>query len=75
MGKLKLKNTVTIQQEKLLAEKEEMLQKERKESQDVGQSLRAKEQEVVTVSCFWVVTALCTASELPHLDVKTIKVK
>ncbi|XP_021086874.2 spindle assembly abnormal protein 6 homolog isoform X4 [Mesocricetus auratus] len=46
MGKLKLKNTVTIQQEKLLAEKEEMLQKERKESQDVGQSLRAKEQEV-----------------------------
>lgn len=48
MGKLKLKNTVTIQQEKLLAEKEEMLQKERKESQDAGQSLRAKEQEVVT---------------------------
>ncbi|XP_028613151.1 spindle assembly abnormal protein 6 homolog [Grammomys surdaster] len=46
MGKLKLKNTVTIQQEKLLAEKEEMLQKERKESQDAGQSLRAKEQEV-----------------------------
>ncbi|XP_032753312.1 spindle assembly abnormal protein 6 homolog isoform X2 [Rattus rattus] len=46
MGKLKLKNTVTIQQEKLLAEKEEMLQKERKESQDAVQSLRAKEQEV-----------------------------
>ncbi|XP_052035322.1 spindle assembly abnormal protein 6 homolog isoform X1 [Apodemus sylvaticus] len=46
MGKLKLKNTVTIQQEKLLAEKEEMLQKERKEAQDAGQSLRAKEQEV-----------------------------
>lgn len=59
MGKLKLKNTVTIQQEKLLAEKEEMLQKERKELQDAGQSLRAKEQEVVTVSCFWVVPALC----------------
>ncbi|KAL6055789.1 hypothetical protein STEG23_028749 [Scotinomys teguina] len=52
MGKLKLKNTVTIQQEKLLAEKEEMLQKERKESQDAGQALRAKEQEVVIVSCF-----------------------
>lgn len=46
MGKLKLKNTVTIQQEKLLAEKEEMLQKERKELQDAGQCLRAKEQEV-----------------------------
>ncbi|KFO26882.1 Spindle assembly abnormal protein 6 like protein [Fukomys damarensis] len=46
MGKLKLKNTVTIQQEKLLAEKEEKLQKEQKELQDVGQTLRAKEQEV-----------------------------
>ncbi|XP_063672492.1 spindle assembly abnormal protein 6 homolog isoform X4 [Pan troglodytes] len=45
MGKLKLKNTVTIQQEKLLAEKEEKLQKEQKELQDVGQSLRIKEQE------------------------------
>lgn len=46
MGKLKLKNTVTIQQEKLLAEKEEKLQKERKELQDVAQSLQNKEQEV-----------------------------
>lgn len=46
MSKLKLKNTVTIQQEKLLAEKEEKLQKEQKELQDVGQSLRIKEQEV-----------------------------
>ncbi|XP_014439860.1 spindle assembly abnormal protein 6 homolog isoform X2 [Tupaia chinensis] len=46
MGKLKLKNTVTIQQEKLLAEKEEKLQKEQKELLDVGQSLRIKEQEV-----------------------------
>ncbi|XP_048207990.1 spindle assembly abnormal protein 6 homolog isoform X3 [Perognathus longimembris pacificus] len=46
MGKLKLKNTVTIQQEKLLAEKEEKLQKGQKELQDVGQSLRVKEQEV-----------------------------
>ncbi|KAM7054076.1 spindle assembly abnormal protein 6 homolog isoform 1-T1 [Molossus nigricans] len=46
MGKLKLKNTVTIQQEKLLAEKEDKLQKEQKELQDVGQSLRSKEQEV-----------------------------
>lgn len=49
MGKLKLKNTVTIQQEKLLAEKEEKLQKEQKELQDVGQSLRIKEQEVVNI--------------------------
>ncbi|XP_021498385.1 spindle assembly abnormal protein 6 homolog [Meriones unguiculatus] len=49
MGKLKLKNTVTIQQEKLLAEKEEMLQKERKESQNTEQCLRAKEQEVCTL--------------------------
>lgn len=47
MSKLKLKNTVTIQQEKLLAEKEEKLQKEQKESQEMGQSLRIKEQEVL----------------------------
>ena len=56
MGKLKLKNTVTIQQEKLLAEKEEKLQKEQKELQDVGQSLRIKEQEVVNILNFYVVT-------------------
>lgn len=55
MGKLKLKNTVTIQQEKLLAEKEEKLQKEQKELQDVGQSLRSKEQEVENILyfCVW----------------------
>lgn len=53
MGKLKLKNTVTIQQEKLLAEKEEKLQKERKELQDVAQSLQNKEQEVVNILYFW----------------------
>ncbi|XP_069645612.1 spindle assembly abnormal protein 6 homolog isoform X3 [Haliaeetus albicilla] len=46
MSKLKLKNTVTIQQEKLLAEKEERLQKEQRELQDMGQSLQMKEQEV-----------------------------
>ncbi|KFW79586.1 Spindle assembly abnormal protein 6, partial [Manacus vitellinus] len=46
MSKLKLKNTVTIQQEKLLGEKEERLQKEQRELQEMGQSLRAKEQEV-----------------------------
>ncbi|GAB0192930.1 spindle assembly abnormal protein 6 [Grus japonensis] len=47
MSKLKLKNTVTIQQEKLLAEKEERLQKEQRELQETGQSLRMKEQEFV----------------------------
>lgn len=47
MSKLKLKNTVTIQQEKLLAEKEEKLQKEQKDLQEVESSLRAKEQEVI----------------------------
>lgn len=54
MGKLKLKNTVTIQQEKLLAEKEEKLQKEQRELQDVVQSLRIKEQEVVNILYFCV---------------------
>ncbi|NXU49194.1 SAS6 protein, partial [Turnix velox] len=47
MSKLKLKNTVTIQQEKLLAEKEEKLQKDKKELQEMGQSLQGKEQEVL----------------------------
>ncbi|NXK36556.1 SAS6 protein, partial [Piprites chloris] len=46
LSKLKLKNTVTIQQEKLLGEKEERLQKEQRELQEMGQSLRMKEQEV-----------------------------
>ncbi|KAM6456925.1 spindle assembly abnormal protein 6 homolog isoform 3-T3 [Liasis olivaceus] len=46
MSKLKLKNTVTVQQEKLLAEKEEKLQKEQKEFQELESSLREKEQEV-----------------------------
>ncbi|MGH0158959.1 UNVERIFIED_CONTAM: hypothetical protein FKN15_036652 [Acipenser sinensis] len=43
-GKLKLKNTVTIQQEKLLSEKEEQLKKEQKELHDVQQALRLKEE-------------------------------
>ncbi|XP_054835863.1 spindle assembly abnormal protein 6 homolog isoform X2 [Eublepharis macularius] len=46
MNKLKLKNTVTIQQEKLLAEREEKLQKEQKELHEAESSLREKEQEV-----------------------------
>lgn len=66
MGKLKLKNTVTIQQEKLLAEKEEKLQKEQKELQDVGQSLRVKEQEVVNIFWFCVVTILFTEYSKVH---------
>ncbi|XP_039204421.1 spindle assembly abnormal protein 6 homolog isoform X2 [Crotalus tigris] len=46
MSKLKLKNTVTVQQEKLLAEKEEKLQKEQKDLQELESSLREKEQEI-----------------------------
>ncbi|XP_061489803.1 spindle assembly abnormal protein 6 homolog isoform X2 [Rhineura floridana] len=46
MSKLKLKNTVTIQQEKLLAEKEGKLQKQQKDLQEAESSLREKEQEV-----------------------------
>ncbi|XP_070602575.1 spindle assembly abnormal protein 6 homolog isoform X2 [Erythrolamprus reginae] len=46
MNKLKLKNTVTVQQEKLLAEKEEKLHKEQKELQELESSLREKEQEI-----------------------------
>ena len=49
MGKLRQKNTVNIQQEKLLDKEEEKLQKEQKELQDVGHTLRIKEQEVVNI--------------------------
>ncbi|XP_078417807.1 spindle assembly abnormal protein 6 homolog [Cetorhinus maximus] len=46
MGKLKLKNTVTIQQEKLLSEKENQLQKEQRELQEAQQLLQLKGEEV-----------------------------
>ncbi|XP_038650698.1 spindle assembly abnormal protein 6 homolog [Scyliorhinus canicula] len=46
MGKLKLKNTVTVQQEKLLSEKEKQLQKEQRELQDAQQALQLKGEEV-----------------------------
>ncbi|XP_030063456.1 spindle assembly abnormal protein 6 homolog isoform X1 [Microcaecilia unicolor] len=46
MGKLKLKNTVTVQQEKLLSEKEERLNKEQQELQDVKRLHQLKVEEV-----------------------------
>ncbi|XP_066548366.1 spindle assembly abnormal protein 6 homolog isoform X2 [Amia ocellicauda] len=46
VGKLKLKNTVTVQQEKVMLEKEEKLQKEAKELQELRQLLRLREEEV-----------------------------
>uniref|UniRef100_A0A8C4S7N3 Spindle assembly abnormal protein 6 homolog n=1 Tax=Erpetoichthys calabaricus TaxID=27687 RepID=A0A8C4S7N3_ERPCA len=46
VNKLKLKNTVTIQQEKLLSEREEKYQKEHKDLQDTQHVLRLKQDEV-----------------------------
>ncbi|XP_078252265.1 spindle assembly abnormal protein 6 homolog isoform X2 [Rhinoraja longicauda] len=46
MEKIKLKNTVTMQQEKLLGEKTQMLQKEQQELTEVQKALRHKEEEV-----------------------------
>ncbi|XP_075040154.1 spindle assembly abnormal protein 6 homolog [Mixophyes fleayi] len=46
MGKLKLKNAVTVQQEKLLAENKILIQDEQRNMKDVQQSLRLKEEEV-----------------------------
>ncbi|XP_072927664.1 spindle assembly abnormal protein 6 homolog isoform X1 [Hemitrygon akajei] len=46
MEKIKLKNAVTMQQEKLLGEKTQILQKEQQELADVQQVLRHKEEEV-----------------------------
>ncbi|XP_075473202.1 spindle assembly abnormal protein 6 homolog isoform X2 [Ascaphus truei] len=45
MSRLKLKNTVTVQQEKLLAEREKLIQEEQRELQDARQSLRLREEE------------------------------
>ncbi|XP_063284487.1 spindle assembly abnormal protein 6 homolog [Pelobates fuscus] len=45
MGKLKLKNAVTVQQEKLLADHEKRLQGEQKELQESKQSLRLRDEE------------------------------
>ncbi|XP_063796137.1 spindle assembly abnormal protein 6 homolog isoform X2 [Pseudophryne corroboree] len=46
MGKLKLKNAVTVQQEKLLSENRLLIQEEQRKMKDVQQSLRLKEEEV-----------------------------
>ncbi|CAJ0959374.1 unnamed protein product [Ranitomeya imitator] len=47
VDKMKLKNAVTMQQEKLLGEKDQMLQKEKTELADVKHSLKMKEDETL----------------------------
>ncbi|XP_078070522.1 spindle assembly abnormal protein 6 homolog isoform X2 [Mustelus asterias] len=46
MEKIRLKNSVTMQQEKLLGEKTHLLQKEQQELKEVQQSRKQKEEEV-----------------------------
>lgn len=46
VGKIKVKNTVTVSQEKILQETTEKLQREQRELQDAQQRLRQKEEEV-----------------------------
>ncbi|KTF90163.1 hypothetical protein cypCar_00033514 [Cyprinus carpio] len=46
IGKIKVKNTVTVSQEKILQETTEKLQREQRELQDTQQQLRQKEEEV-----------------------------
>lgn len=46
MGKIKVKNTVTVSQEKVLQETTERLQREQRELQDTQHRLRLKEDEV-----------------------------
>ncbi|XP_051763860.1 spindle assembly abnormal protein 6 homolog isoform X1 [Ctenopharyngodon idella] len=45
VGKIKVKNTVTVSQEKILQETTEKLQREQRELQDTQQRLRQKEEE------------------------------
>ncbi|XP_026091421.1 spindle assembly abnormal protein 6 homolog [Carassius auratus] len=47
MRKIKVKNTVTVSQEKILQETTEKLQREQRELQDTQQQLRQKEEEVI----------------------------
>ncbi|XP_056381179.1 spindle assembly abnormal protein 6 homolog isoform X2 [Hyla sarda] len=47
VDKIKLKNAVTMQQEKLLGEKDQMLQKEKAELANVKHILKTKEEEVL----------------------------
>lgn len=49
MEKMKLKNAVTMQQEKLLGEREQILQKERLELNNVKQALQQKEEKVKNI--------------------------
>uniref|UniRef100_A0A7M4EUZ8 Spindle assembly abnormal protein 6 homolog n=1 Tax=Crocodylus porosus TaxID=8502 RepID=A0A7M4EUZ8_CROPO len=49
MEKMKLKNAVTMQQEKILGEREQILQKERLELNNVKQALQQKEEEVKSI--------------------------
>lgn len=46
VGKIKVKNTVTVSQEKVLQETTERLQREQRELQDTQHRLRLKEDEV-----------------------------
>ncbi|XP_036442493.1 spindle assembly abnormal protein 6 homolog isoform X1 [Colossoma macropomum] len=46
VGKIKVKNTVTVSQEKILQETTERLQREQRELQETQQKLRLKEEEV-----------------------------
>lgn len=46
VGKIKVKNTVTVSQEKVLQETTERLQREQRELQDTQHRLRLKEEEV-----------------------------
>lgn len=46
MGKIKVKNTVTVSQEKVLQETTERLQREQRELQETQHRLRLKEDEV-----------------------------
>uniref|UniRef100_A0AAR2K6B9 Spindle assembly abnormal protein 6 homolog n=1 Tax=Pygocentrus nattereri TaxID=42514 RepID=A0AAR2K6B9_PYGNA len=48
VGKIKVKNTVTVSQEKILQETTERLQREQRELQETQQKLRLKEEEVTS---------------------------
>lgn len=61
MGKIKVKNTVTVSQEKVLQETTDRLQREQRELQDTQHRLRLKEDEVSRyILCFVQETCILT---------------
>uniref|UniRef100_A0A8C3S3F9 Spindle assembly abnormal protein 6 homolog n=1 Tax=Chelydra serpentina TaxID=8475 RepID=A0A8C3S3F9_CHESE len=67
MEKMKLKNAVTLQQEKILGEKEQTLQKEKLELNNAKQALQQKEDKVKIIQCLCIYVTWKSTEQRKHL--------